>query len=55
LSFLSLFRRQDPAAAGAGMIRGTNGLPRFAEKRGERDPVHHNTAEQAAITSSSWS
>jgi hypothetical protein len=39
LSLLSLFRRQCRAAAGAGRIRGVNGLPGFPEKRSERDPV----------------
>jgi hypothetical protein len=39
LSFLSLFRRQRPAAAGAGRIKLINGLPGFAENHSERDPV----------------
>ena len=43
LSFLSPFRRQGPAAASDGRIKLIKGLPGFAEKRGERDPVHHNT------------
>jgi hypothetical protein len=39
LSFLSLFRRQCPAAADAGSNRRINGLPGFPKKRSERDPV----------------
>jgi hypothetical protein len=39
LSFLSLFRRQCPAAAGAGSIRRINGLPGLPEKRSGRDSV----------------
>jgi hypothetical protein len=39
LSFLSLFMRQRPAAAGGGTIRRINGLPGLPEKRSERDPV----------------
>jgi hypothetical protein len=41
LSFLSLFRRQGPAAASAGRIKRINGLPGFPEEQRERDPVHH--------------
>jgi hypothetical protein len=39
LSFLSLFMRQRPAAAGGGSIRRINGLPGLPEKRSEHDPV----------------
>jgi hypothetical protein len=49
LSFLSLFRRQCPAAASAGTIQRTNGLPGFVEKYRERDPVHHSGERRSRI------
>jgi hypothetical protein len=42
LSFLSLFRRQCPAVAGAGSKRHINGLAGLPEKRSERDPVRRS-------------